>query len=55
MIAKVIATAKTRDDALSLLTEALDKTVLSGPIHNIEFLSVLITLAFARKLPALIS
>ncbi len=41
MIAKIVATAENRDKALALLEQALNKTVLTGPIHNMEFLSSL--------------
>ena len=41
MIAKVIAHADTRDDALDALAQALDATVIAGPKTNLAFLGAL--------------
>jgi len=41
MIAKLITWGKTRDEAADLQVQALDKFVVEGPGHNIDFLSAL--------------
>lgn len=48
MIAKLIAHAPTRDEALSRLTKALDDTVIAGPRSNIAFLRALANLPTVR-------
>ncbi|MBL8020765.1 MAG: acetyl-CoA carboxylase biotin carboxylase subunit [Leptospirales bacterium] len=42
MIAKIIAHAKTRDEALDLLGRALEQTVLFGPNNNLDFLRAIV-------------
>ena len=41
MIAKVIAAAPTREDALDRLAAALDRTIVAGPRSNVAFLAAL--------------
>jgi 3-methylcrotonyl-CoA carboxylase alpha subunit len=48
MIAKLIAYAPTREEALGRLARALDDTVIVGPRSNVAFLHALVTLAPVR-------
>lgn len=49
MIAKLIAHAPTRDEALDRLSKALNETVIAGPRSNIAFLHALANLPAMRK------
>jgi 3-methylcrotonyl-CoA carboxylase alpha subunit len=48
MIAKLIAYAPTREEALGRLARALDDTVIVGPRSNVAFLHALVTLPSVR-------
>jgi 3-methylcrotonyl-CoA carboxylase alpha subunit len=48
MIAKLIAYAPTREEALGRLAHALDDTVIVGPRSNVAFLHALVTLPAVR-------
>ena len=41
MIAKIVATGDSREQAICYLKEALGETVLSGPVHNMELISAI--------------
>ena len=49
MIAKVIAHAATREEALGRLARALDDTMIAGPCSNVAFLHALVTLPSVRE------
>src|ERR1700730_3320931 len=49
MIAKLIAYAPTREEALGRLARALDDTVIVGPRSNVAFLHALVTLPAVRE------
>ena len=51
MIAKVIAHGKTREQALDVLANALDNTIVAGPRTNAGFLAALVPRA-ANSAPA---
>ncbi|HLL27291.1 MAG TPA: biotin carboxylase N-terminal domain-containing protein [Xanthobacteraceae bacterium] len=49
MIAKLIAYAPTRQEALDRLAHALDDTLIAGPRSNVAFLHALVTLPSVRE------
>ncbi len=48
MIAKLIASAATRDEAADIMVEALKETILAGPVSNQSFLAALLSDADVR-------